>query len=238
MKALKSIVLLFILAWAAFSAQAQGTFQNLDFEQANPVMTTDPSSPFYFYGVTVASALPGWNVDINNIPQDSIFPNALPPDLAAVSLLGPNPSGQTFGIISGNYSALVESGFLTGTTTGVSASIWQLGVIPATTQSMEFKAWPLSPTDFTVSFNGNILTPIALGSGPNYTLYGVNIAPYAGELGGLRFTVPFAAPSGNELGLDDIAFSPNSVVPEPSILALGAIGGLLFGARKLLARER
>jgi hypothetical protein len=39
------------------------------------------------------------------------------------------------------------------------------------------------------------------------------------------------------LGLDDIAFSPTAVTPEPSIFGLTAIGGLLFGARKWFARR-
>jgi hypothetical protein len=52
-----SIILLFTIA-----ARAQGTFQNLDFEQANPVY--DMASPLYPTDpvVTAASALPAWTV--------------------------------------------------------------------------------------------------------------------------------------------------------------------------------
>jgi hypothetical protein len=37
--------------------------------------------------------------------------------------------------------------------------------------------------------------------------------------------------------LDDITFSTTAVAPEPNIVALTAIGGLLFGARKWFARR-
>jgi hypothetical protein len=38
--------------------------------------------------------------------------------------------------------------------------------------------------------------------------------------------------------LDDISFSTTAVAPEPNVVALSAIGGLVFGARKWLARRR
>ncbi len=44
----------------SMSMQAQSTFQNLDFEDANPVPIV--GSPYYPYAVTAASALPGWSV--------------------------------------------------------------------------------------------------------------------------------------------------------------------------------
>jgi hypothetical protein len=42
----------------------------------------------------------------------------------------------------------------------------------------------------------------------------------------------------SELELDDISFSTNVVAsPEPNLVALSAIGGLLFGARKWFPRR-
>ena len=43
--------------------QAQGSFQNLDFEQADPVSIV--GSPYYPYVVTAASALPFWTILIS-----------------------------------------------------------------------------------------------------------------------------------------------------------------------------
>jgi len=79
---------------------------------------------------------------------------------------------------------------------------------------------------------------VYIGSGPNYTtLYGVNISPYDGQTGTLAFSALFDTPGQSALGLDDIVFSTTAVAPEPDIVELTAIGGLLFGARKWFARR-
>jgi hypothetical protein len=41
----------------------------------------------------------------------------------------------------------------------------------------------------------------------------------------------------NNWMIDDISFSTNAITPEPSIVGLTAIGGLIFGARKWFARR-
>ncbi len=93
-----------------------------------------------------------------------------------------------------------------------------------------------------MSFDGNTLSPVVLSSGQTaagqpYTVYGVNIALYAGQTGQLEFTAGFnnSGPSWTEL--DDIMFSPTTV-PEPSPLALTGIGGLLFALYRRLAPKR
>ena len=48
---------------------AQGTFQNLNFEQANPVAS---GSPYPAYDVTTASALPGWTVYYGSSQQAEV----------------------------------------------------------------------------------------------------------------------------------------------------------------------
>jgi hypothetical protein len=65
----------------------------------------------------------------------------------------------------------------------------------------------------------------------------VDVSPYEGQAGTLEFTALFNYNAGASwLGLAAINFSTTEV-PEPSIVALSAIGGLLFGARKWLARR-
>ena len=73
-----------------------------------------------------------------------------------------------------------------------------------------------------------------VGTGANYTLYGANISAWADDPETITFSVSGGTPNGWEL--DDISFS-TTAVPEPSIGALAAIGGLLFGARKYFARR-
>ena len=92
-----------------------------------------------------------------------------------------------------------------------------------------------------VTFAGNPLSLIALSSGTSasgqpYTVYGANIAPYEGQTGQLEFTSLYNVHD-PALLLDDIQFSTNALTPEPSPVALTALGGLLFGARKWLARR-
>jgi hypothetical protein len=214
-------------------------FKNLNFEQANPVI--DPEGQFYPNDVTAASALPGWTVDLDTVQQTDVLQNTFTTGQASVDIFGPNfpTTGGAFniGTIDGKYSVLLQAGNLPGNPSLVGASISQLGSIPPTAQSLEFTAWATSASDFSVSFNGNNLSPVVLGSGPNHTsLYGVNISAYDTQSGTLEFTALFDNSHASALGLDDIAFSPNAV-PEPSIVALTAMGGLLFGVRKYFARR-
>ncbi len=233
MKTKKLIALSVGVVLAALSSHAQ-TFQDLDFEQANPVTAGDPFNPT---AVTVASALPGWTVYTGTDQQTEIFQNSYGHGQAEVDIFGPNyPAagnlpGEFPGTIDGSYSVLLQAGGDPNTDTLVNTSIAQYGTVPLNSQSLEFKAWTTPATEFSVSFDNNNLSPVVLGSGANYTLYGVNISSYDGDSGTLEFTSLFNTPGAPWLGLDDITFS---VTPEPSIVALTAIGGLLFGARKWL----
>jgi hypothetical protein len=55
--------------------RAQGTFQNLDFEEANVIPIV--GSPLYPYDVTVANALPDWTVEYGNIQQSQMTYNEI-----------------------------------------------------------------------------------------------------------------------------------------------------------------
>jgi hypothetical protein len=234
------VSLVSILAAPSLHAQDGFQFQDLDFEQANPVI--DLRSPFYPNGVTASSALPGWTAYLGNVPQTDVLQNRSTIDEASVDIFGPNyPAAEQSpdfipGTIDGNYSVLLQAGNIPETLTDINASIAQLGFVPATAQSLEFKTYMTPTTEFSVSIDGNSLTPVILGNNANYTLYGINIPSYAGQPIELEFTALFNESGPSWLGLDDIAFSPN-VVPEPSMVALSAMGGLLFGARKWFARR-
>jgi len=215
----------------SYSAHAQGTFQNLDFESAN-LSPVPPNQNIV--EVSAASALPGWTAYLGTAQQTQVIQNSCGEGEAEIDVFGPNypaagPSpGLIPGTIDGNYSVLLQSGGEPqNSDITTSASIQQTGAVPFGTQSMQFKAWQTYLPAFTVSFDGTVLSPVVLGAGPNYTLYGVNISPYEGQSGPLEFTADFSGTGASWLGLDDIVFSP-AAVPEPSPILLTGIGGLML----------
>jgi hypothetical protein len=209
---------------AALSAQAQGTFQNLDFEQAAPVSANDPEDPD---AVTAASALPYWTATIGGVQQTEIDYGGISGGATEVTLIGPATPYYEATAIDGNYSILLQAFAAT-------ASISQTGLIPAGTQSLLFEvSHGGGPDDLLV---GTQIVPYYyVASGPNYTLVGANISAWAGDTEQLTFSaLPYSSP--NNWVIDDISFSPNPL-PEPNIVALTTIGGLLLGVRKWLARR-
>jgi hypothetical protein len=230
-----------VVTIAGLPSLGQGDFQDLDFESATLSPVT-PNGPVVF--VPISSALPGWSASIGGVSVTEVVQNNCTLGQASIDIFGPNypvvgqesPFGQ--GTIDGNYTVFVQSGANPqDEEMGVNASIWQTGTIPADAQSLEFKAWTyLSSGAFSVSFDGDSLSPVVLSSTMNlYGIplieYGANIAPYAGQTGELEFTSIFNyhAPSWTEL--DDIGFSTVAVTPEPNTLALVVMGGLALAAR-------
>ncbi|HUD49180.1 MAG TPA: PEP-CTERM sorting domain-containing protein [Candidatus Baltobacteraceae bacterium] len=215
---------------------AQGTFENLNFEQASPVPVV--GSPYYPYAVTTASAVPFWTVYYGNTPQSQILYNTMSLGAPEVDLFGPNNGVGDPGVIDGNYSVGLKSGFGPGFVPQ-SVSLWQNGTMPANAESLEFDAANFGGgTPLSVSFAGDNLTLFVLSSavapsGQPYSVYGANIAPYAGQTGQLEFTATFY----NWVELDDISFSTQAI-PEPSPLALTGIGGFLFALYRRLSPRR
>jgi hypothetical protein len=206
--------------FSMLSAQAQGTFQNLNFEQANPIPVH--GTPY----VTAASALPDWTVTLDGTQQTQITENAPSLGETWVMLAGPNdPYG--YAPIDGNYSVLLQ-----GIVPGSTASISQTGLIPTGTQSLYFEAEPgFGAMDVLV---GTQIVPFsAVGSGPNYTLYGANISAWAGDTEELTFSA--LGGSYNNWEVDDITLSTTTVTPEPSPLVLAGLGGLLFALYRRFA---
>jgi hypothetical protein len=218
---------------------AQGTFQNLDFEQANPISAGDPLQPEY---VTAASAIPFWTVYYGNTPQSQIVFNTFAVGSAQVDLFGPGNGVSDPGVIDGNYSVALQSGFGPGLVEE-SASLSQNGTIPANAESLEFDAWNfLGATPLSVSFAGDNLTLFVLSSavapsGQPYNVYGANISSFAGQSGQLEFTATFNGTINNWIELDDISFSTQAI-PEASPLVLTGVGGLLFALYRRFAPKR
>jgi hypothetical protein len=230
MKTCKLSIVCFVLAHLGISAQAQGAFQNLGFEQANLV----PVSP---NAVQFAPAFPGWSGFIGGVQPSGALYNNLTLDTAAISILDhgwPNPFGGPGGLIQGNFTALLIAG-LSSTLPGaqpVNVTLAQTGWVPVNTESLEFKAYTYSTSpseSFVVTLGGQTLSLIPLESGGNYTLYGADVHGFAGQTAELDFTVIAEQPHMNNeyLFLDSIQFSPQAI-PEPGIFGLSALGALLL----------
>jgi hypothetical protein len=120
-------------------------------------------------------------------------------------------------VIQGRYRVYLQRSSPVPT---ANAAIAQSGTVPTTALSVRFysaSGWG-TPA---VYFSGRLLTATVLGSGPNGSeLNGADISSFAGQFGELRF-------EGGGI-LDNIFFSPQAV-PEPGVLALLALGGVLLG---------
>ncbi len=202
-----------LLLLSALGAAGQGTFQNLDFEDTTiTAVLVNPFSGYYAYVATV----PGWTWSpLGNAvgTLDTVSFNNVALDSPAVTLHGTDSPYAP--ALAGNYSILLQGGSQLFPTQYVGGAwISQTGQIPGNAQSLIYFGGGLQ-----VSFNGQSLSPIALDRTPTYTKWGVDISPYAGQTGELRFAVPRLGGS----MLDEIQFS-SSAVPEPSVLSLSVLG--------------
>jgi hypothetical protein len=236
MKRMKIIIVSIALAVSLClvgSTQAKGTFQNLNFELAMPSTPIEgPLGPFY---QPVALALPFWTAYLGTNQQSLILQNSITTGAGSIDIFGPSDANTAVDIISGNYSVMLQAG--APFPTDGNASIEQNGTIPANALSIEWKAWDNTPATalLTVSFGGNSLSPVVLGSGANYMLYGADVSAFAGQTGELEFTSVFNQNGPSWIELDDITLS-TSAVPEPGTLSLLVMGGLTLAVRRWRAK--
>ena len=198
---------------------SQGTFQNLDFEQAN-LSGFSPMSV-----VPTIDAFPGWQAFFNTTPQSSVSYDALSAGAPVIAIVD-DEIGYT--PIQGNYTAFLEAA-ANGSGSG-SATLSQTGLVPAGTESIQLDANQQSGSLFVVSVGGQPIDMIPLQTFANYTLYGGNISAWSGQDATLSVTeLPLVNGQAtlSLLQLDNISFS-TTTVPEPNPFALTGVGGLLF----------
>jgi len=230
-------ILCFALQGAGFFfAKAQNSFENLDFESAS--LAFIPQNQLGGI-VSFNAAVPDWTGYLGTTQTSQAYQDNVAADQASIDIFGPD----WLNIIGGHYSLLLQSGFDPNNTSQlvpVNASISQNGLVPGNDRSLLFRAWG-DTGNLEVSFSGNSLSPVLLAtgqgsSGQSYNLYGVNIAPFAGQTGQLEFTETFNPnPPFTQVLLDDIAFSPTAV-PEPSTVALLILGGLAMVTHRRRAK--
>jgi len=218
------LIVLALVVGASMHLCAQGSFQNLSFE--NGTIIPDGSSP---HSINAEAALPGWTVSYGSGPGGvNIMYNAFNLSYAAVGL---HDSKSTITQpLQGNDSVMLQSSQYPFA--GDSASLSQTGLVPNGTKSMVFMGSGI-PGYFQVSLGGQTLSLTPLSVTSSYTLWGADISWAAGTTAALQFTVNGSQFS--TLLLDGIQFSTQPA-PEPSTYAMFAVGFGLLALRRHLYR--
>ncbi len=227
------LVLAFVIIKAGLS-QAQGTFQNLDFESAQVVFNNPPNDAT----IATTNALPGWTAFAPYLEPGGITRTqqlssihygpfgTSPTNFPPVALMPAYGGLSTRVSIDGSYDVLLSSGFIS-----------QTGLVPADAQTLLFKvhSWNYPGASVLASLDGQGLSAAPLLTVPNtsqsigYTLYGADISSFAGHSADLNFS---GTGGGEAALLDDIEFS-SEPIPEPSAISLICFGsGILFYASK------
>jgi hypothetical protein len=213
---MKTAIAIIIVAHS-LSGFAQGTFQNLNFEEATPNPYSGP--------ISAAGAIPDWTAEIGGVPQAEIYQNGFSTGAPEVDLITANTQQPP---LDGNYSVLLTGSY-------DSASISQTGLIPSGTQSVFFDAEHSGNGNLSVQIGSQTIPFTSVTTEPNYTVYGANISAWSGQTEDLTFSAVVGGL--NNWEIDDISFSPVAI-PEPNPFALTGIGGLLFALYRRFAPKR
>jgi hypothetical protein len=218
---IQKILLCLGIVVARLGACAQGTFQNLDFEQAK--LTFLPGGGNF---ISASNAFPGWTLYAGSVPEQVVFVNGIIGGFTPVALADSAPPSL---VLDGSFSAILGGPGLSF----VTASIAQSGTIPTGSESLRF----LSLGQLSVFFAGHSLPLEFLGNGPNASqIYGANISAYAGQYGQLMFQTGPSSNDGINV-LDDITFSAQGI-PEPGALSILGLGALALCLQRRGRRAR
>jgi len=194
------------------AARGQGTFQNLDFEAAQNLPPPGGA-------VATTDALPGWTAFSGTNPLPTVHYNSA----AIVYPVALYVSNSL--TISGSFSVFLYNG----------GSIRQTGLVPNDSKLLLFKERVASPQlqPLVLSLGGQSLSYATLFSDASYTLYGADISGFAGQ----THTLVFQAPGWTDFSIDDIEFS-QQVIPEPSLVVLLSLAGLLLAANRFIRKRK
>jgi hypothetical protein len=230
------------LLLSAAGVVGQGTFQNLNFEQATIASAPPGYTPWDAYNpISAASALPYWTVSEDGTICTAVWGTPVALDETSVALVSTG-----YAPFQGSYSVQLSAYADAPAGYFHNSSISQTGLIRIGTQSIQFliaspsQAGSVQPNPI-VSLNG---TPISLSeisqSGGVITMGG-NVSAFAGTTANLTFLCEATQGDGfpaneNTFNLDDIQFS-NEAVPEPGAFGLSGLGALVLGWRALSRRR-
>jgi len=222
---IKSISFATAIAGLLMATQAcfsQG-FVNLNFESANISGYSSGSTD-----VPIGLALPGWSAyNINSLGTASFSQvgyNFLSLGAPGLSLIDINADGLP--TLQGNDSVVLFGSL------GNTIALNQTGFVPNDTESLLLDVY--ADDNFEVTLGGHTLNFVPLQNFPNYTIYGADISTFAGNTETLSLIAP-PTRTPNIVEFDSIIFSP-SLVPEPDVLNLCAIGSAVLALCRWKAR--
>jgi hypothetical protein len=229
-------VLIVAITFETSTIYGQG-FMNLNFEQASvapaPLNYTpsDAQNP-----ICAASALPYWTVTEDGTVCTAVWGEPVALDETSVALVAASANP-----IQGNYSVQLSAYADAPSDLYRSSSISQTGLIPIGTQSIQFLiASPTNagsvPPNPTMTLNGSPISLSVVSQSGGVMTMGGNVSAFAGDTATLAFlcqaTTGASFPANeNYFNLDNIQFS-TSPVPEPSEIALTALGALFLCFRR------
>lgn len=197
-----AVILGLFLVTASPAGQAQGSFQNMGFENPIPPLA----------GIMwPQQAIPGWSA---HSPGGDVGYNTL--TLGGTALVLHDHNSPVVQPLLGNYSLALING-----DEGGIAAVSQIGTIPVGSLSLRFLATSLTPV---VSFAGNTLATQRVGGTARFQVLAADISSWAGQTGELRFS--------HTGMLDGISFSTVPVPEPHLIWLLLAGGMVRFVRRQ------
>ena len=163
---MKATLVSLLIAASSIGLSCGQGFINLNFESATFVhVAGSPSDTVQF-----AQAFPGWTGTVGGIPPVGVLSNSYYLGTAGFSIINSNFNNFSIipgGLIQGRYTAILYSGSLTNSQTGVDTSLSQTGLVPVGTHSLQFKALEVFDAlgAFTVTLGGQTLPLSVLGGG-------------------------------------------------------------------------
>ena len=194
-------------------------FVNMDFDLGR--LPTEPVDQLH---QPVDEILPGWTARMGSHVLTEIGYDA---QLAHTGYISITPQGARPTLVEGRYGLLLQGGAeFPSLSPVVPASISQVGLIPAGTKSLLFRADLLAGSRTEVRLNGEVSPFYSVEKVPRTTLFGVDVRAFAGQEVELSF-VNYALPT--EPGVfyfDSLSFSSSVTVPEPATWALLGTGSI------------
>jgi hypothetical protein len=216
MKTSQAAALSIILALSHLAVNAQGTFQNLDFESAAVPNVTSAEVVF----IPTTNGVPAWSAYTGTNSEPLIMYNGVSAGSAQISVIDQHTAFFSNNVIGGNFTVTLDAGERTAGI--VPAAIAQTGLVPSAAKSISFSAAQVSfgqISDLELTFAGYPVLFSLAGTGPNFGVYVGDISQFAGTSGELRFTERPISSQFSTVALDDIQFS-DVAIPEPAPVGL------------------
>jgi hypothetical protein len=233
----------FVALWSVCCTSSLASpFQNLDFEQRTfhspPTNYVPNGNAIGPNPISDAFGLPFWTAKEDATVCTALRGGGGALDETSVALFGP-----TNHPIDGSYTLELSAYANAPSDLYKTSSISQTGDVPANAKSIQFllrSPYSIVQSNPLVTLNGTTINLVPISTNGNIVTMAGDVSAFAGTTAQLQISAAGTSGNGffyteNYFDLDDISFSPNPA-PEPSSIALCALGGLIAFAAKRLAR--